>query len=149
MARSKILNARDEVVKAAEQFVFNNMTWSDRQALIEAVIALRSLEAIAGGQGPSVAGAPDTSWLAGTSVTNETLSLRRRTLIAVATRRDQLMSDEMLERELRMKHQTLSSARNWLVENGWLEDSCQRAVNSSGRKAVLWTLTREARLAMA
>lgn len=56
-------------------------------------------------------------------------------------------SDETLERWLKIKHQTLSSARNWLADHGWVEDSGLRAVNRSGRRAIIWRLTPAGRTA--
>ncbi len=107
-----------------------------------------TLTPIADQPGSHVAGAPTTSRAAALALIPKARSVRRHVLLAVANRRDGLMTDEMLERHLLMKHQTLSSARNWLVAGGWLEDSTERAWTSSGRKAVLWRLTEAGRAAL-
>lgn len=95
--------------------------------------------------GASVVGSPETSSEAARLIVPAAGSIRRRVLYQIWLRVDQKMSDEMLEREMRMKHQTLSSARNWLVQQGFLVDSRLRAESSSGRKVVLWTLTDDGR----
>lgn len=51
-------------------------------------------------------------------------------------------TDEQLERRLGKSHQTVSSARNWLVKAGWVTDSGVRRRNAgSKRDAIVWTLT--------
>lgn len=50
-------------------------------------------------------------------------------------------TDEMLEVRMQRKHQTVSSARNWLVEAGWVRDSGLRRKTRSNREAVVWELT--------
>jgi hypothetical protein len=51
-------------------------------------------------------------------------------------------TDDQLERRLNKSHQTISSARNWLVEAGWCRDSGQRRLTMRGRRAaVVWELT--------
>lgn len=50
-------------------------------------------------------------------------------------------TDSELERRLKVKHETLSSARNWLTGSGWLMDSGLRRESSSGRDAIVWALT--------
>lgn len=49
-------------------------------------------------------------------------------------------TDRQLEKRLSAPHQTVSSARNWLVEAGWLEDSGVRR-ETNKRPAVVWQLT--------
>lgn len=49
-------------------------------------------------------------------------------------------TDRQLERRIGASHQTVSSARNWLVESGWLEDSGARRL-TNGRPAAVWQLT--------
>ena len=76
-------------------------------------------------------------------------TIRRRVLLEVlyeATRPDGKpgLSDENLERRLRRPHTTVSSARNWLREQGWITDSGHRALTTSGRPAVLWRPTEAA-----
>jgi hypothetical protein len=50
-------------------------------------------------------------------------------------------TDAQLEFRLNKSHQTVSSARNWLVEAGWVVDSGMRRKTLSGRKATVWMLS--------
>jgi hypothetical protein len=43
----------------------------------------------------------------------------------------------------------VSSARNWLVDAGWLRDSSHRRMTRNGRDAIVWELTDAARAAVA
>lgn len=49
-------------------------------------------------------------------------------------------TDRQLERRIGSSHQTVSSARNWLCEAGWLEDSGHRRLTND-RPAVVWQLS--------
>ena len=49
-------------------------------------------------------------------------------------------TDRQLERRIGASHQTVSSARNWLCEAGWLEDSGQRRLTND-RPAAVWQLS--------
>lgn len=51
------------------------------------------------------------------------------------------LTDDELERRLHRPHTTVSSARNWLCNEGWLRDSHHTRVTSSGREATVWELT--------
>lgn len=53
-------------------------------------------------------------------------------------------TDDELEQLIRRSHQSVSSARNALVADGWLYDSGDRRTNRSGRKAVVWALAPQA-----
>lgn len=53
-------------------------------------------------------------------------------------------TDRQLERRIGASHQTVSSARNWLCEAGWLEDSGHRRLTND-RAAAVWQLTAAAR----
>jgi len=53
-------------------------------------------------------------------------------------------TDEQLERRLGRSHQTVSSARNWLVNHGWVCDSGVKRKTRSNRDAVVWSLTPDA-----
>lgn len=148
-------DTRDEIVRIAGELVddwaqrpeaFNVLTLEQQEELTAAVVAHRyaMLDAInADTPGSSVAGSPPTSRDAAMLIMPRRGSIRRRILVEIAARSDGLMTDEMLERELRMKHQTVSSARNSLTLQGFLKDSGQKAETSSGRKAVLWRLTED------
>ena len=55
------------------------------------------------------------------------------------------LTDDQLERRLHRSHTTVSSARNWLVNAGWLTDSRFRRNTPTGREAIVWTLTSTAK----
>jgi hypothetical protein len=59
------------------------------------------------------------------------------------------LTDDELERRLHRPHTTVSSARNWLCQAGWLQDSFYTRQTSSGRDATVWELTPAARAAVA
>lgn len=70
--------------------------------------------------------------------------LRRRIVYEVSRRMrypDGGATDDQLERLLNRKHASVSAARNFLVNAGWLRDSGQRRTTESGRPAVVWVLT--------
>lgn len=50
-------------------------------------------------------------------------------------------TDDQLERAMNCSHQSLSSARRFLVQTGWLVDSGQRMKTRTGRNAKVWILT--------
>lgn len=56
-------------------------------------------------------------------------------------------TDRQLEARLSRSHQTVSSARNWLCQAGWVEDSGARR-SHNGRPACVWQLTEAARQAL-
>lgn len=51
------------------------------------------------------------------------------------------LTDDELERRLHKPHTTVSSARNWLCQAGWLEDSGHTRVTTNKRDASVWKLT--------
>jgi hypothetical protein len=59
------------------------------------------------------------------------------------------LTDDELERRLHRPHTTVSSARNWLCQAGWLQDSHFTRTTSSGRDATVWELTPAAKAAVA
>ncbi len=95
--------------------------------------------------GEYVEGSPETSRNAALAFTPASGSVRRRIL-------DEIWStsfygyvgltDEVLEHRLKCKHQTLSSARNFLVQAGWLVDSGKRAASTTTKRPqVVWSLS--------
>ncbi len=91
-----------------------------------------------------VEGSPETSrWAAGLAVPVQ--GSARHHIVGALSHVAELSrpgyTDEQLERRLGSSHQTVSSARNWLVEAGWVVDSGHRRLTRSGRKAVVWTLS--------
>ena len=59
------------------------------------------------------------------------------------------LTDDELERRLHRPHTTVSSARNWLCQAGWLEDSQYTRVTASRREATVWQLSAAAKAAVA
>lgn len=51
------------------------------------------------------------------------------------------LTDDEIERRLHKPHTTVSSARNWLCQAGWLEDSGHTRVTINKRDASVWKLT--------
>lgn len=145
MTKSKHAQLRDDVVDAARRYrrtagLHHQSSADAFTALARAVDALDAHLGSIDGEPASVTGAPATSRAAAKQVWPAARSVRRGILMELATRADGLATDEMLERAMRCKHQTLSSARNHLVLAGWVEDSRYR---QDGR--VLWQLTEAAK----
>lgn len=89
---------------------------------------------------------PDTSVIAAVMATPLTGSVRRRIVDEVRVAMLGVVdktgcTDEELERLLGRKHTTVSSARNWLCNNGWLQDSGFTRLTTSLRPAIVWELT--------
>lgn len=146
--RSRVTEAREAVIAAARKVttgIHSSASEFDiaMEQLFASVSALNALEpnAIVNTEGASVVGAPDTSSQAAKLLYPTSGTVRRRVVDFIAASHDGLATCEMVERRLNMRHATASSAINWLVGNGWLEDSRQRALTTSKRKAVLWRLT--------
>lgn len=99
-------------------------------------------DAIVDSDGAHVVGSPETSRRAAKALFPKSGSVRRKVLDDIWNRRDGLATDEMIERSLGGKHQTVSSARNWLMNAGWVVDSRLRTAD---KKAVLWQLTAAAK----
>ena len=106
------------------------------------VLDLTPPNAITDSDGAYVVGSPETSRRAAKALFPKSGSVRRKVLDDIWNRRDGLATDEMIERSLGGKHQTVSSARNWLMNAGWVEDSRLRTAD---KKAVLWQLTEAAK----
>jgi hypothetical protein len=80
----------------------------------------------------------------------------RQQLLDIALLRDEGITDHEAEGLTGRLHQSVSSARNWLVMHGWLhaktdEDgsTITRDVPGTGRPATVWTLTDAARRELA
>lgn len=111
--------------------------------LIEAVQALDDHDAAEmTGQGAKwVHGSPKTSREAAELAALAQNSARRLIVTALMMSPLPALSDDHLERKIGRSHQTISSARNWLVEAGWVRDSGKRAITRAGREAIAWELT--------
>lgn len=117
--------------------------WVDRMTTAHDALQAH-LVPLADSAGQYVEGSPETSRNAALSILPMSGSTRRRVLDEVYSTTFYGyvgLTDEALEQRLKIKHQTLSSARNHLVNAGWLMDSGKRAVASSKRPQVAWTMT--------
>lgn len=157
MARRRMEVLRSEVIASAaswreacrsysECYVEPGGTITPTQRLIQAVDALNAFIApIIDSPGEYVEGSPETSHNAALAATPIAGSVRRRIVDEIWSVEFWVpglgLTDADLEHRLKAKHQTCSSARNWLVEAGWLRDSGQRKMAPSKRLQVLWVLT--------
>lgn len=149
MARRKHAIAVDAVVLAARQ-VLEAWSFSSGLAinigrLADAMGALdASLPAIQQTPGSFVEGSPETSRFAAFALVNAK-SHRRKIAAELYSVRGYGyigLCDFQLEARLKDKHQTISSARNWLMEAGWVIDSGMRFKNpESNRPCIIWSLT--------
>jgi len=148
MTRRKRDELRENVIIAARTWreVYYLLDGPLNEALIDAVRALDEYEAaaITGAGARSVAGAPETSAQAAGLAEPVQYSTRHR-VIRILDRRMERggngMTDDELEEASGNSHQTVSSARNWLVEAGWVRDTGIRRKTRSHRQAVVWELT--------
>lgn len=152
--RKKRVELEQTVITAARKYMAaidvhgNEQAWVHGKwtALFDAVNALNGYEAaeLTGAGARWVEGSPETSrWAAGLAVPVQ--GSARHHIVGALSHVAELSrpgyTDEQLERRLGSSHQTVSSARNWLVEAGWVVDSGHRRLTRSGRKAVVWTLS--------
>lgn len=163
MSRRKIELLRDDVIRAARQMSdaldlgdsFITGSYRDRAYLCRALRAAVGahdayLNEITSTAGEWVDGAPATSRRAAIAVTPRTGSLRKaivneifingRSTLGIP---DGLTTDE-LEQRLRRPHTSVSSAVNWLKNNGWLEASGYTRSTRAGHDAEIMRLTRAA-----
>jgi hypothetical protein len=112
----------------------------------DAVDALNEFEAaeLTGAGARWVNGSPETSRGAAGLAVPVQGSARHQIIGAlahVARMSEPGYTDAQMEHLLRRSHQTVSSARNWLVEAGWVIDSGKRRMTPSHRAAVVWKLS--------
>lgn len=94
--------------------------------------------------GPVAVGrnAPDTSRVAAQMMAPAADSVRREVLEEIILKyvNGYLggMTCDQVERERKRPHTTVSSAINWLRDNGWLVDSGMRRMTKAGRPAIVW-----------
>jgi len=161
--RKKQIELEQAVIRAARAYVSGSWSASSSATLSEAVAASRALsEAVAeldahkparrlDAPGRWVEGAPETSERAAQLARPALATTRRQIIEQIAAYGQGEMrgfTDQELERRLKKSHTTVSSARNFLVEGGWLCDSGYVRKNMSGRDAVVWELTPAARVAV-
>lgn len=150
--RKKRVELQEAVIVAARNYVTSFPGSRPLKAygdLCDAVKELDSHEAAAlTGQGARwVRGAPETSRESAVRATPIQGSTRYR-IIKVLASTPSGHTDEDLEQIIGGRHQTVSSARNWLVEAGWVRDTGLRAQTKAGRDAVLWEITPAGKTAM-
>lgn len=88
--------------------------------------------------------APDTSKNAARVITPTTGVIRHAVLneLRLFQGTDMIgLTCDQLEQRLRRPHTSVSSAVNWLMENGWIEDSGYRRNTRADRPAIIWRLT--------
>lgn len=136
-ADMRMTNAGDDTYGQASQTA-EAAFWQLR----EATNALEAHEAaaITGSGARSVKGAPETS-AAAAGLAEPTQYSTRWRIARLLSMHESGDTDDELEQRMGGRHQTVSSARNWLVEAGWVRDSGQRRKTRSNRMAVVWELT--------
>lgn len=142
--RKKLESLREAVIIAARNFT--RQPGQTAQAVYAAVAALEAYEAeqITGDGARANRGSTDTAHLSAALASVVQGSTRQQIIAQLAACPDVAApgyTDEQLERRIGGKHQTVSSARNWLVETGWVRDSGIRRFGSSKRLAIVWELT--------
>jgi hypothetical protein len=153
--RRKRTELEQAVIRAAREWRHVDRTLdlgdlvAKAQAVIDAVDALdaHNVAQITAAGVPYAAGS-DTSY-ASAQLSKVTQGSARMEIVGQLARVSPLAgigyTDEQLERRLGKSHQTVSSARNWLVQAGWVRDSGERRINAgSKRPAAVWTLTEAA-----
>lgn len=142
MSKRRTLQAA--VVTAAQTYVHTQQGYA---ALHDAVEALdEHLTPIGPDVGAYGTNSPDTSKKAAHQARLLQGSIRQRIVSEIFAEIHQApdmqgYTDDELERLLHAPHTTVSSARNWLVNNGWLTDSGYRRKTTSGRDAIVWKIT--------
>lgn len=125
--------------------------YTQSQDLEDAVQALDAHQPVKRLDAPGrwVEGSPETSAAAAQLARPALTSTRHAIICQIAVHgahpAGRGLTDQELEHRLKRSHTTVSSARNFLVEGGWLQDSGYVRKNTSGRDAVVWELTPAAR----
>ena len=91
------------------------------------------------GQVPRVAGS-DTSRQAAESIEGSVDTMRARVLAFIRSSGLDGATDDEMEAEMGMRHQTVSARRRELVLKGLVRDSGSRRETRSGRKATVWEI---------
>lgn len=150
MSRSQINSARDAVIDAARDVITALAGWDNdlagaRRRLEQAIEHLDAIPLTTRAtHGAFPAGASDTTREAARLAVPLQNSARKRIIERVYGQMHVHgvgCTDDELERRLHLSHQTLSAARNFLCEAGWLEDSGQRRPTRGKRDAIVWRLT--------
>jgi hypothetical protein len=149
--RRKRVELESAVVRCAQNFIASRSpmqptgTFDAYLSLSGAVDDLNAylpLEPVPHQRGAWVEGSPETSRAAALVMPRGKVTSRVLAHIRNAHWHGAVGStDAAMEKALHLPHQTLSSARNALVNGGWLMDSGLRRQNPSLRFAAVWTLT--------
>lgn len=134
----------DRAITADEAFDPKIMAVAEAalKELSNAVEALDNYEAAElTGAGARYAAGSDTSRAAAGLSVPVQFSTRQQIIKQLAHLGELGLTDDQMENRLSRPHQTVSSARHWLVEAGWVRDSGHRRKTRSGREAVVWVLT--------
>jgi hypothetical protein len=118
------------------------MTNEHFEVLHDAVMGLRKLRSQLD-SAPAPYSDDDTSRTAADMIAPVAGSLRRSILVELYRRRNYPIpgaTDDQLERALKRAHTSVSAARNFLVDTGWVIDSGHRVETCSGRPAKVWAL---------
>lgn len=73
-------------------------------------------------------------------------SQRMRVLEAIVRQGEEGRTDDEIQTETGLSHQSESPRRWELVKGGWIEDSGLRRTTASGQPAIVWVLTAEGRI---
>lgn len=98
----------------------------------------------ADGKLPRVKGS-DTSEAAAEEIAEHAPNMRQRVYATIVARREYGATDDELEVEMRLRHQSLSARRRELVLQGYVVDSERARRTRSGRVAVVWVAKEFAR----
>lgn len=154
MTQRRRTQLEQQVLRAAQSVVLRYLTTDkgvfltpDEAELVRTVEELNAhLDEVVDSPGRWVEGSPETSAAAALSLPNSG-SVRKAIIMELAMCHmasfldTQGLTDEEIERRLRRSHQTCSSARNWLLNAGWIIDSGYRRRTSNRRDAVVWQLS--------
>ncbi len=150
MTRSKATTLRDAVIEAASDAAdaidamhMRGDDGCDRLfALIDALDAYHSHLGDIETKRAAFSGR-DTSEAAAGGIIPTVGSVRRRALDTIRLYGGGLrgLTCQETEARLKMSHETVSSALNWLIGHGWLEDSGYRRPTRAKRPAIVWTIT--------
>lgn len=138
--RKKRVELEQDVIIAARTLTSSSGWGSgDLKAAVKALDKFEAAELT--GAGAKYTAGSDTSQAAAGLAVPVQYSARQQIIKLLAHLGELGLTDDQMETRLRRSHQTVSSARNWLVEAGWVRDSGQRRKTRSGRMAVVWMLT--------
>jgi DNA-binding MarR family transcriptional regulator len=138
------------VIDAAQAFVRHQGNYGN---LVEAVTRLDEAPLAKPKVAPTSVLHPDTSWQAARSMREQLTSDCQDILDALAAvgglGDDPIgLTVDQLEQRLARSHQSVSARVNQLMELGWIRDSDVRRPTRSGRRAIVWVLTPQAKETM-